>query len=393
MRDLLYLVWRYLAYNRFKSIILVLSVTLILFLPAGLNILVRQSAHSLTARAETTPLLIGAKGSPLELVLNSLYFESDTPPIISFAESKRVSDTGLAIPIPLYTRFQARGFPIIGTTLDYFDFRDLTLASGRNMAILGECVVGAEVAAQLELAPGGSVVSSPESVFDLAGVYPLKMNVVGVLAPTGTPDDRALFVDLKTSWIIEGLAHGHQDMAKPEAAAGVLKRDGTVVVANASVMQYNEVTVDNMDSFHFHGDPAGFPITAVLAVPDDDKSSALLQGKYLDAEERVQIIQPATVMDELLQTIFTVQRYVVAAVIVIGSSTLMTALLVFMLSLRLRKNEIATLHRIGGARHWVAGLMGAEIVVVLLLGVLLAAALTGLVSQFGEQLIRMLILK
>ena len=37
-------------------------------------------AKELTARAQATPLLVGAKGSPLELMLNSLYFESDTPP-------------------------------------------------------------------------------------------------------------------------------------------------------------------------------------------------------------------------------------------------------------------------------------------------------------------------
>ena len=55
---------------------------------------------------------------------------------------------------------------------------------------------------------GGHVVSSPESVFDLAGVYPLKMAVVGVLAPTHTPDDDAVFVDVKTAWVIAGLAHG-----------------------------------------------------------------------------------------------------------------------------------------------------------------------------------------
>ena len=141
MRDVLYMAWRYLAYNRFKTIILVLSVMLILFLPVGLKILVGQSARSLTARAEVTPLIVGAKGSPLELVLNSLYFESATPTRVTFAESQRVSDSGLAEAIPIYTRFQARGFPIVGSTIAYFDFRNLELAAGRNMVMLGECVI------------------------------------------------------------------------------------------------------------------------------------------------------------------------------------------------------------------------------------------------------------
>ena len=42
------------------------------------------------------------------------------------------------------------------------------------------------------------------TLFDLAGVYPLKMHVAGVLEPTGGPDDAAVFVDIRTSWVIEG---------------------------------------------------------------------------------------------------------------------------------------------------------------------------------------------
>lgn len=392
MRDTLYMAWRYLAYNRIKTVILILSITLIVFLPAGLKILVGKSAESLTSRAEATPLIIGARGSPLELALNSLYFESDTPAKMKFAESQRVTDSGLATAIPLYIRFKARNFPIVGTTLDYFTFRDLDVSTGRKMAVLGECVIGADVANSLNLEPGQHIVSSPESVFDIAGVYPLKMKVVGILSPTGTPDDRVVLVDLKTAWIIEGLAHGHQDMSKPEAAAGVLKREGNMVIANASVMQYNEITPDNMDSFHFHGDTSGFPVTAIIAAPFDEKSGTLLQGKYLGDDERVQIVKPSTVMDELLGTILTVQNYVIAAVVVIGFSTLMTAVLVFMLSLRLRKREIETMHRIGGSKARVLGLLSTEVAVVLLTGFALAGLLTLLASRFGAQLIRLFIL-
>ena len=75
MRDALYLAFRYLAYHKVKTAILVTSITLIVFLPVGLRVLVSQSEEQLTARAAATPLLVGAKGSPLELALNSLYFE------------------------------------------------------------------------------------------------------------------------------------------------------------------------------------------------------------------------------------------------------------------------------------------------------------------------------
>ena len=278
MRDVFYLAWRYLAYHRFKTMILIGSITLILFLPAALNVLVGQSARELTARAEATPLLVGARGSPLELVLSSLYFESDNPALTTYAQAVRLGETGLALPVPLYVRFQARGHPIVGTTLDYFELRRFRVATGRTMAVLGECVLGSAAAESLGLGPGDSLVSSPESVFDLAGIYPLKMKVAGVLVPSYTADDRAVFVDLKTSWVIEGLVHGHQDLSAPEAAATVLKRTGDTITANASVVQYNEITEENIDSFHFHGDLSDYPVSAVIAVPHNRKSGTILMA-------------------------------------------------------------------------------------------------------------------
>ncbi len=392
MKGPLYLAWRYLLYHRVKTAILVTSITLIVFLPVGLNVLVGQSATELTARAEATPLLVGARGSALELVLNSLYFESDAPESTSYVQVLRMDQSGFAEPIPLYVRFHARKHPIVGTTLEYFDFRGLRLAAGRRLAVLGECVVGARAAEKLSVAPGDSVVSSPESVFDLAGVYPLKLRVVGVLAASHTPDDLAIFVDLKTAWIIQGFGHGHQDLTSPGADAAVLSREGGRIVANASVVQYNEITQANIDSFHFHGELANYPVTAVIAVPHDQKSRVLLMGRYEAPDESQQIVRPSAVMNDLLATILTVQSYVVAAILMVAVATLATAALVFMLSLRLRRGEIETMTKIGGSRRSVAAVLSSEVVVVLALGVVLAGGLTLVTSRFGTAAIRALLL-
>jgi len=392
VKEILYLAWRYLAYHRIKTAILVSSIALIVFLPVGLNVLVSQSAAQLTARAESTPLLVGAKGSPLELALNSLYFESAAPERTTYAQATRIAESGLAEPIPLYVRFHSREHPIVGTTLEYFGFRGLRFAAGRGMAVLGECVVGARVARALGVGPGEAVVSSPESVFDIAGVYPLRLRVVGVLAPAHTPDDLAIFTDVRTAWIIEGLGHGHQDLAAPEAASAVLAREGDAITANASVVQYNEITEENIDSFHFHGDLGGYPITAAIAVPQGEKSGVLLMGRYQGEEESAQIVRPIAVMNELLDTILTVQSYAIAAILIVATATLATASLVFLLSLRLRRREIETMVKIGGSRGSVAAVLASEVVVVLALGVALAGGLTLLTSRFGSAAIRAFIL-
>lgn len=392
MKGVLALAWRYLIWHRWKTAILVLAVTLVIYLPVGLQLVIQQTARDMTARADHSPLLLGGRGSPLELVLNSLYFSTGQPPALGYGNLHEVIDTGLASAVPLYVRFQSQGFPIVGTNLDYFRFRNLEIDAGRQMVQLGEAVLGASVAKQLGLAPGSAVLSSPESVFDLAGVYPLKMRVVGVLAPAFSQDDQAIFVDVRTAWIIQGLGHGHQDLTRPEAAPAVLKKEGERVVANAALVKYNEITPDNLDSFHFHGDSDNNPLTAILPVPHDEKSRVLLLGRY-QQDATLQMLQPRGVMDKLLATVFAVQRYVLVAMALVGAATAAVVLLVFLLSLRARHAERETLWRLGGARIQIAGLMMAEILVVLSLSVLLAGLLTGITWIWGGPLLQAVVMQ
>ncbi len=388
MRDVLYLAWQYLGYNRGKTAVLVGSIMLVVYLPVTLRVLVARSAAELTARAEATPLLVGANRSALELVLNALYFESTPPEGTTYAQFLRIDESGLARAIPLYAGFHARGHPIVGTTIEYFDFRGLSFEEGRSMAVLGECVVGATVARSLELAPGDSVISSPENVFDLAGVYPLKMRVAGVLAQSFTPDDSAIFVDIKTAWVIQGLGHGHQDLSRPEAASDVLSRDADKIVAKASIVEYTEITPENLDSFHFHGDISRNPVSAVIALPDSEKSQAILMGRYQGPDETQQIVRPISVMGELLDTILTVQSFVVAGFVAIGLATLSTIVLVFLLSLRIRRSEIVTMVKLGGSRSRISAILVTEVLAVLATSVVLAGILTALSARFGSEMIR-----
>ncbi len=383
----LYLAASYLRFHAWRSVVLVLAIALILTVPAAIHLLLAASERQLTARAEATPLLIGARGSTLDLVMNSLYFTRDRPPPASIAASDAVWDSALATAIPLYVRYQAQGAPIVGTTLDYFDFRHLTVAEGRGLVLLGDAVLGAEVARRFGLAPGDSIVSSPENLFDIAGIYPLKMPVVGVLAPTGTPDDRAIFVDIKTSWVIEGIGHGH-DEPLAAAAAGqegaVLAQTPENVVAGAALQTFNEITPENIDSFHFHGDPESYPVSAVLAVPPDTRSGVILRGRYLEPDQPLQIVVPADVMDGLLANIFQVRRVLDAVVLTVAIAAILAVALAFFLALQLRRGEIETIFKLGCRRLTIARLVAAEIVIILAVSIIVAGAATVAISQGTE---------
>ena len=116
------------------------------------------------------------------------------------------------------------------------------------------------------------MLSSPETLFNIAGIYPLKMKVSGVLEPTNSADDRAVLIDIRTAMVIQGLVHGHEDLSASTDPAVIIERNETNVTANARLVEFNEITFDNMDSFHGHGDSTNFPITGIIALPYDDKS-------------------------------------------------------------------------------------------------------------------------
>ncbi|UCD68083.1 MAG: hypothetical protein JSW48_15075 [Betaproteobacteria bacterium] len=389
MIDSVYIAWRYLVFNKARSATLVACVSLIAVLPFTLDVLLNESERQLLSRAETTPLLVGAKGSALDLVMNSLYLDDQVPELVSMQVNDEVSESGLANPIPLYVRFHARGFPIVGTTLDYFDFRGLQVREGRSLALLGECVLGSAVAESLGLKPGDRLLSSPETVFDLAGIYPLNMNVVGVLEPSHSADDVAVFVDVKTAWVIEGLVHGHQDLLKVRDPTLIMERNDQNVTATAKLTQYTEIDEQNIGSFHFHGEPQAYPLTAVIALPADAKSATILRGRYVSAEKTTQIVEPNEVIDGLLRNIFRVKSIIDSVIVVVGLAALLALVLVFALSLRLRQRELNTVFRLGCSRYTIVRLLGAEIAIILIISAALVAAVAGVVSHYDEQLVRL----
>jgi len=373
IKNSLFVAFKYLSFHRLRTVILVCALSIIIFVPVFLEIVVLESQERLNARAEATPLLLGAHGSSLDLAINSLYFILQQPDDIKMADATAIDETGLGYSIPLYTRFHAGKHRIIGTILDYFDYRKLHLSQGRNFTILGEAVLGSKVARQLNLGVGDKIVSSPENLFDLAGQYPLQMNIVGVLEASGSSDDEAIFVDIASTWIMAGMGHGHEDLANAQDASVILKRKENLVVANAKLRTYSVITAENLGSFHFHGDTSAFPISSALIVADDHKAETILLGRYQDHPGNVQLIRPKTVVQQLILSIFKIKKVLDSVVLTVGLSTLLTIILVFILSLRLRAKEIQTIFRLGCSRMAIGGFIAAEIV-------LMAAASFSLVA-------------
>ncbi len=382
------LAWRHLCFHRLRTAILVLCLTLTLSLPLCLRFLVNRFQTQLRARAAATPLIIGAPGSQFDLAISTLYFDAKPPPSISMETANYVTNSGLATAIPMHVRFRAKKFPVVGTTLEYFTFRESRIMAGTPLVRLGDCVLGSAVAESLGLKPGDRLLTDPENVFDLAGSYPLNMRIVGILAPSDTPDDRAVFVDIRSAWIIEGIGHGHQGLESENDENLILKKTDNTVTASAAVIQYTEITDANVASFHFHGTPDEFPISSVIAVPPDEASGTKLMGRFVSDSSKVRMVEPPEVVEQLLAIVFRVKKFFDAATWLIGIVSLLFLVLVTLLTLRLRKREMETMFKLGCSRGTIARLQLAEMAIVLGTSLVLALCVAGLVQRFGTELLQ-----
>jgi putative ABC transport system permease protein len=386
------LAWRYVTYHRWTSLVLVACLILTLYLPIAVSLVLRQFHQQIMARAESTPGLVGAWGSRLDLTLDALYFRSDVKREILYGDVKKLQEQERGLAIPLHLRFTARKYPIVGTSLEYFPFRGLSLARGDSMTRLGDCVVGANLARALGIEPGERIKSDRENDLDIAGNPPLNMRVTGILARSDSPDDDAVFVDLKTAWIIQGLGHGHDEVNQETDENLILGRDGQNTVASAAVTSYLEITDGNVKSFHFHGDFATFPITAIIVVPNNPRSANLIEGSFVGNQE-LQFVLPSLVVNELMAMVLQIKSLFDANALLIGIATLLLLGLVILLSLKLRQREMETMFKLGCSRSTIAALQAAELAIIGVIGLAIVAGLIALTWNYADDVIRALFMR
>lgn len=370
MRDAFFLALRYLSAAPGQTTVLITGIAVALFLPLFTILGTEKLEDALLQRAQDTPVLVGAPGNEFDLTLSALYFSSRPRQTIPYAARRDAGRYGVAV--PLHVASTVSGSPLVATDLEYLRQRSLTLSEGRTPALLGEVVAGSAVAEAFQISPGDTIRSDLTNLYNLAGAYPALLTVVGLLEPSGSPDDSAFFADVKTGWLLEGRLHGHDAITEETAldpeAAGNLE-------ATAALLLFSELTEENRTQFHVHGDLDDLPVSAVLVFPRSIRRHDQLLGDYALRDD-LQAVRPSMVIDRILGVVLQLRSGLSLYMAVVGGSTAAFLGLVVSLSMRLRRSELTLMRRIGCSRWAIPSMIAAELSVVLLVAVLLAAGLT-----------------
>jgi putative ABC transport system permease protein len=193
-----------LAYLRERLLATLLNV-LLLALGAGTVIALLLTMSQAEQRMERdtggVDLVVGAKGSPLQLVLSAV-FNVDIPTgNIPLSEAMMISAEPMvkrAVPLSLGDSF--RSFRIVGTNPVYLELYDVKLADGRVWSKPLEAVIGADVARITGL-KAGSKFAGAHGLGDGGDDHADQpFEVVGVLSPSATVMDRLIVTSLDSVW-------------------------------------------------------------------------------------------------------------------------------------------------------------------------------------------------
>ncbi len=384
MTPIWYLSLRSVANRRLSVILTVVAVALSVALLLGVERLRNQAREGFAQTISGTDLVVGARGGAVQLLLYSVFHLGDATQNMSWASVQRVA----ALPqvkwlVPISLGDSHRGHRVVGTSADFFahyrhgDGRALAFAEGRAFAAapegLFEAVVGAEVAAKFGYRIGQRVVLSHGSVGgeggpSFAAHADKPFTIVGVLARSGTPVDRAVLVGL------EGIEAIHVDWHGGAPIPGL-------AIAPEHVRKF---------------DLAPKTVTAALVGLHSRVTVFRVQRQINGfADEALSAILPGATLQALWGLVGIAERVLLAVSALVVAVGLAGLIAVVVASLGERRRELAILRALGASPAQILALLGFESVLLALAGIVLglfllygvsALATPWLAAHYGLQL-------
>jgi putative ABC transport system permease protein len=390
--NLFSIAWKSIRQRALASSLTALSVALGVALMVMVLVINGTVTRMFSQSATGYHLIVGAKGSPLQLVLNSIYF-MDRPieniPYRYYEQLKKNSAVVHAIPFNLGDTTEDGRFRIVGTIPEYFDVEyipEKRFAFSQGQALRGgfEAVVGARVAraygwtlgSEFPIAHGGN----------LADVHAEKFKVVGILAPTGTPNDRAVFIHFDGFYSIAGHekpmeeARAEEEARQSGEAPILLPNAGSKVTGPLQVKaagpgdkpkEVNPPAQQEVKQI----DSAQKQVTAILLQMKSD-TLAYLYAPRINKAPVAQAVNPISqisrLLNDLVGNVRTMLLVLTGLIIIVSGISIFVSIYNSMAD---RKREIAIMRALGARRGTVFSIIVAEAVLLCLLGWIVGTAL------------------
>ncbi|RUO27941.1 ABC transporter permease [Aliidiomarina sedimenti] len=368
------LAWASLLSRKANALLTVVAIAISVMLLLGVDRVSQQTRAGFANTISGTDLIVGARSGPVNLLLFSVFhigYPSSNVSWDAYAHWREHEQVAWSIPIALGDSF--RGHPVIATDHNFFDHfqygqrQSVQFAEGHPFEHSAEAVLGARVAKEQGLRPSDEVVISHGTgsvSFHQHDEDPVQIS--GVLAPTGTPLDNAVFIPLV------GLAtmHGEHQAEEPQSPPSFSQQ---------SVPQEDEEHEHEHEHEHEVALDSEQPIDSLSAffVGLHSQPRAIFMQRMINTwgQEPLTALMPGATLQELWRTLNMFERVLA----IVSGFVLLTGLIgmlaTLLASLQERRREMAVLRSLGAGPGTIFSLLVSEAFVLTVTGIGVGVAL------------------
>lgn len=342
-------------FRRTSLLLTVISIAISVTLLLGVDVVRKEAKSSFLNTISQTDLIVGARSGPSNLLLYSVFHIGSATNNVAWDSYETIDGLdGVAWTVPISLGDSHRGFRVMGTTTDYFEYyrygtdNQLDFDDGVAFDEVYDAVLGADVARDLGYQLGDELIISHGLVSaDFAAHDDKPFTVVGILAKTGTPVDRAVLLSLA------GIEAVHVDWQGGARSA---------------------VTLDADQALKFDLTPTS--ITAFMVGLDNRATTFRVQREINEYDgEPLSAILPGATLNEFWRTISTVEQVLFVLSLFVLIAGLLGMLTTILSTLNERRREIAVLRAIGARPSSVVMLIVLETLLTVIAGCLLGMGL------------------
>jgi putative ABC transport system permease protein len=382
------LAWHSAWNRRFVLSLTALAVALSTFVLLSIARIRTDVQDSFSQAVSGTDLIVGARTSPIELLMYSVFRMGGVSRNIKESSLETIrAHRAVDWVVPLSLGDSHKGHPVVATSPDYFDHfrygdhRPLEMAQGRRFEQENEAVLGADVAARLGYRLGDKLVlAHGDGALEESDHADHPIVVSGILKPTGTPVDRSIHIGLEAMDDMHGGPLGAM-LGIPSGLPGLTSPPPAALMPGESGGMPEHMG-------HRH---ANRQVTAALVGLKNRAAVFSVQREVNNFRgEPMMAILPGVVLDELWRVVNSGERalWLVSGLVAVVS--LLGLMATILASLDARRRELAILRALGAGPARIGFLLALEGMLVSVIGICVGVAASLLGNHFAAGAVRRL---